>query len=123
MANSINDEGIRKLKLLFTVVDRNKGEFFLDVLSQYEVNCQLVLGGLGTAQTELLGLLGLNNHKAVLLSAVREDMMDTVMNALEEKRKNLKGGQGMVAFAVPLSSVIGVNLYQFLSNNRLKRGE
>ncbi len=26
-----------------------------------------------------------------------------------------------VAFAVPLSSVIGVNLYQFMSNNRLGR--
>ena len=44
------------------------------------------------------------------------------MNKLEEKFVTIKNGKG-IAFAVPLSSVIGVNLYQFLSNNRLKRGE
>ena len=123
MDNTINDSAIKKLKLLFTVVDRNKGEFFVDVLSQYEVNCQMVVGGIGTAHSELVDLLGLNNHKAVILSVVREDKVDTVMNMLEERRKNLKNGQGIISFAVPLSSVIGVNMYQFLSNNRLKRGE
>ena len=123
MDNTVNDSAIKKLKLLFTVVDRNKGEFFVDVLSQYEVNCQMVVGGIGTAHSELVDLLGLNNHKAVILSVVREDKVDTVMNMLEERRKNLKNGQGMISFAVPLSSVIGVNMYQFLSNNRLKRGE
>ena len=40
MANTVNESAIKKLKLLFTVVDRNKGEFYLDVLSQYEVNYQ-----------------------------------------------------------------------------------
>ena len=110
MDNTINDSAIKKLKLLFTVVDRNKGEFFVDVLSQYEVNCQMVVGGIGTAHSELVDLLGLNNHKAVILSVVREDKVDIIMNALEERRKNLKNGQGMISFAVPLSSDIGVNM-------------
>lgn len=113
---------IKKLKLLITVVDRGKGEFYLDVISQFEVNCQLVLGGLGTASSELINMLGLNKHKAVLLSVVREDMVDPILQCLEDKFATIKNGKG-VAFAVPLSSVIGVNLYQFLSNNRLKRGE
>jgi len=121
MGNTIHDSGIKKLKILFTVVDRNKGEFFADVISQFEVNCQMVLGGIGTAKTELIDLLGLNNHKAVIISVVREDMVDTIMNCLEEKRN--KKGYGLISFAVPMSSVIGVNAYQFLSNNRLKRGE
>ena len=51
MANAVNGSAIKKLKLLFTVVDRNKGEFFVDVLSQYEVNCQMVVGGIGTAHS------------------------------------------------------------------------
>ena len=123
MDNTIRDSGIKKLKLLFTVVDRNKGEFFVDVISQFEVNCQMAMAGRGTAHSELVDLLGLNNHKTVILSVVREDMVDTIMNTLEEKRKHLKNGQGLISFAVPLSSVIGVNMYQFLSNNRLKRGE
>ena len=122
MANAINESAIKKLKLIFTVVDRQKGEFYLDVISQFEVNCQLVVGGLGTANSEIIELLGLNNRKAVILSVAREDMVPKIMNTLEEKFETVRHGKG-VAFAVPLSSVIGVNLYQFLSNNRIGRGQ
>ena len=122
MANSINESVIKKLKLLFTVVDRSKGEFYLDVISQFNVNCQLVLAGSGTAVSELVELLGLNVHKAVVVSVVREDLVDTIMNTLENKFSTIKNGKG-IAFAVPLSSVIGVNMYQFLSDNRMKKGE
>jgi hypothetical protein len=122
MANTVNESAIKKLKLIFTVVDRQKGEFYLDVISQFEVNCQLVVGGLGTASSEIIELLGLNNHKAVILSVAREDMVPRIMNTLEEKFETVRNGRG-IAFAVPLSSVIGVNLYQFLSNNRYLRGE
>ena len=120
MANTFDASDIKKLKLLFTVVDRNKGEFYLDVISQYEVNCQMALGGMGTANSELINLLGLNIHKAVILSVVREDKVDEIMKALEQRFETIKNGKG-IAFAVPMSSVIGVNLYQFLSNNRLGR--
>lgn len=120
--NQINDSAIKKLKLIITVVDRPKGEFYLDVISQFEVNCQLVLGGLGTASSEIVELLGLNNHKAVILSVAREDQVGPIMDTLEDKFAKMRNGTG-VAFAVPLSSVIGVNLYQYLSNNRRKRGE
>ena len=122
MANTTNVSAIKKLKLLFTVVDRAKAEFYLDYISQFEVNCQMALNGLGTANSELIDMLGLNLQKAVILSVVREDKVDELMNKLEEKFVAIKNGKG-VSFAVPLSSVIGVNLYQFMSNNRLKRGE
>ena len=120
MSNTVNDSAIKKLKLLFTVVDRPKAEFYLDVLSQYEVNCQMVTSGLGTARSELIDMLGLNIHKAVLFSVVREDMVDAIMKCLEEKFATIRNGKG-IAFAVPLSSVIGVNMYQFLSNNKQGR--
>ncbi len=120
MANTINESAIKKLKLVFTVVDRPKAEFYLDVLSQFEVNFQMVAPGKGTAQSDLIEVLGLNIHKAVLMSVVREDMVDPIMKCLEDKFSTIKNGKG-VAFAVPLSSVIGVNMYQFLSNNKLGR--
>ena len=120
MANAVNESAIKKLKLLVTVVERPKGEFYLDVISQFHVNCQMVMGGLGTATSELVELLGLEPHKAVILSVVREDMVDEVMNCLEDKFATIRNGKG-VSFAVPLSSVIGVNLYQFLSDNRMGR--
>ena len=122
MANSINESAIKKLKLLFTIVDRSKGEFYLDVISQFNVNCQLVLPGTGTAASELVELLGLNLQKAVVVSVVREDLTDEILSTLEDKFETIRGGKG-IAFAVPLSSVIGVNMYQFLSDNRMKRGE
>lgn len=122
MENSITHSSIKKLKLLITVVDRRKGEFYLDVISQFDVNCQMAVGGLGTAHSDMLEILGLEPHKAVILSVVREDKMDAIMNCLEDKFATIKNGKG-IAFAVPLSSVIGVNLYQFLSNNRQGRGE
>ena len=120
MSNTVNDSAIKKLKLLFTVVDRPKGEFYLDVISQFDVNCQMAMGGLGTATSELVELLGLEPHKAVIFSVVREDMVDTIMNCLEDKFSTIRNGKG-ICFAVPLSSVIGVNLYQFLSDNRMGR--
>ena len=122
MSNTVNESAIKKLKLLITVVDRPKGEFYLDVISQFEVNSQLVVGGLGTANSDLIELLGLNIHKAVILSFAREDQVGPIMDCLEEKFATIKNGKG-IAFAVPLSSVIGVNMYQYLSNNRLGRGE
>ena len=120
MGNSVNDSAIKRLKLLFTVVDRPKGEFYLDVISQFGVNCQLIMGGVGTARSELVELLGLEPHKAVVVSVVREDMMDAVMQCLEEKFATIRNGKG-VAFAVPLSGIIGVNLYRFMSDNRMGR--
>ena len=120
MANTVNDSAIKKLKLLFTVVDRPKGEFYLDVISQFDVNMQMLISGKGTATSELVDMLGLNIHKATILSVVREDKVDEIMKCLENKFATIKNGKG-IAFAVPLSSVIGVNIYQFLSNNKLGR--
>ena len=120
MANTVNESAIKKLKVLFTIVDRNKGEFYMDVISQFEVNWQMALQGKGTATSELVDLLGLNIHKAVILSVVREDQVEPIMHTLEDKFVTIKNGKG-VAFAVPMSSIIGVNLYQFMSNNRLGR--
>ncbi len=122
MANTVNESAIKKLKLLFTVVDRTKAEFYLDVLSQFDINCQLVTNGMGTATSDLVDMLGLNLHKAVIVSVMRADMTEAVMQCLEEKFETIKNGKG-IAFAVPMSSVIGVNNYQFLSDNRPKKGE
>ena len=112
---------IKKLKLLITVVDKEKGEFYMDVISQFPVNLQMLLAGQGTATSEVVNLLGLNNQKSVILSLVREDLMESLMNTLEDKFQTVKNGRG-IAFAVPLSSVIGANLYRFMSDNRMQIG-
>lgn len=118
MNNLVKEKAIKKLSLLFTVVDRAKAEFYVDVLSQFKINSQFVVSGLGTASSELVDLLGLNKHKSVIISIAAEDVAETALKTLEEKFTTVKNGKG-IAFCVPMSSVIGVNVYQFLTDNRL----
>lgn len=120
MATNKNNS-IKKAKLLITIVDRNKTEFYTDVISQFDVNLQMVLYGTGTAPTHMLDLLGLNNEKGIIFSVVRNEMITKVLNTLEEKFSKIKNGKG-VATVVPISSVIGISLYQFMINNKQKRG-
>ena len=114
------NESLKKAKILITIVDRNKVEFYLDVLSQFEINLQFVTYGRGTASNEALELLGLNNYKGIIFSVVREDMAKEVLKTLEEKFSNIKKGKA-VCVQIPIASVMGVNLYQFMINNRERR--
>jgi hypothetical protein len=106
----------KKLMLLFTIVNRNKAEFYVDVLQKFEINMQLVLAANGTADTSIQSLLGLtNSEKSVIISVVRRDKSRAALSELEEKFKTVKGGKG-IAYTVPMTSTIGVAIYQFLSN-------
>ena len=112
-------DGFRKLKLLITVVPRRKTEFYIDYLTSQGVNFQAAVTASGTAKSDTLYLLGLeDSDKSVLFSVVREDLAPAVLQGLEEKFHTLKNGKG-IAFTVPLTSVIGVTIYRFLSNNRM----
>lgn len=120
MATNKNNS-IKKAKLLITIVDRNKIEFYTDVISQFDVNLQMVLYGTGTAPSHMLDVLGLNNEKGIIFSVVKNELIKDVLNTLDEKFSKIKNGKG-VATVVPISSVIGLSLYQFMINNKQKRG-
>lgn len=110
----------KKLKLLVTVVDHKKTEFYLDYLTSLGVNFQTAVAGRGTATSDTMYLLGLeDSDKNVLFSVVREDKAEEVLQNLEEKFQTIRGGKG-IAFTIPLTSVIGVAIYRFLSDNRTK---
>ena len=108
----------QKLKLLFTIVNRQKAEFYMDLLQSFEVNMQLAMSAHGTANSEMLNYLGLvDSEKVVIISAIREDKVKDAMKTLEEKFATIKNGKG-IAYTVPMTSTIGVAIYQFLCNNR-----
>ena len=112
--------GVKRLKLLVTVVNRSKALFYVDLLEGFEVNMQTVVYGRGTADSKMLGYLGLvESDKAVIFSVVREDKVRGVLETLEEKFEKVKNGKG-IAFTVSLKSVIGVSVYSFLSNQQSK---
>ena len=108
----------QRLKLLVTIVNRNKAEFFMDLLQSQEINVQLALAGEGTASTDMLQLLGLaDSEKSVIFSLVREDRAREALNLLGDKFQTVRGGKG-IAYTIPLKSVVGVAIYRFLTNNR-----
>ena len=106
----------KKIKLLFTIVNRQKTDFFVDVLHDFEVNMQLVLSAQGTANDHIMSLLGLtDSDKSVIISVIRQDRVKDALMLLEEKFHTVKGGKG-IAYTVPIKSAIGVAIYRFLSN-------
>lgn len=106
-----------RLKLLVTVVNRKKADFFVDLIQSYDVNMQLVMLGNGTANAQTMSLFGFEDSaRAAIFSVVREDKADEVLGALSEKFRTIKNGKG-IAYTVPLSSIIGVAAYGFLSND------
>ena len=108
----------KKLKILITVVNRNKTEFYMDLLQNYQINFQTSVLAQGTAKSETLSLLGLeDSDKSVIFSVIREDNAMEALHALEDKFQTVRNGKG-IAFTVPMSSVIGVAIYRFLSNHK-----
>lgn len=113
-----NTVSTNRLKLLVTIVGRNKAEYYLDLIQSFDVNMQCILLGQGTADKSTLGLLGLtDSDKAVIVSVIQESKISDALSTLEEKFNTIKGGKG-VACTLPLTSVIGALIYSFLSNNR-----
>lgn len=106
-----------KLKLLVTIINRSKTELFLDYLSGFEVNMQMSMAASGTASSDMLTYLGLTDtDKTVIFSVIREDKEDMALRFLEDKFNTVKNGKG-IAYTVPMTGVIGVAIYQFLSNS------
>lgn len=109
---------VRKLKILITIIDRSKTLFYVDLLEQFEINVQMVLYGKGTASSQMLTLLGLvESEKSVIISYVREDKVKEALETLNDKFNKVKNGKG-IAYTIPLDSIIGVSMYQLLSNDR-----
>ncbi|MDY2889073.1 MAG: hypothetical protein SOU19_05835 [Candidatus Caccosoma sp.] len=116
----VNGNDFKSLKVLFTIVNRSKATYYVDLLEQFEINMQMVLYGIGTANSEIRDYLKLNEvEKAVIISIVREDKVKDICNTLTEKFSKIKDGKG-IAYTIPVKSIIGVSIYQFLSNNKTK---
>ena len=109
----------QKLKLLVTIVGRSKAEFYVDLLQSTGINFQEIMLGQGTANTEMLRLLGLSDSdKAVIFSVLREERSKETLALLDEKFRTIRGGKG-IAYTIPMTSVVGVTIYRFLSDNRM----
>lgn len=107
-----------KLKVLFLIIPRQRAELYAALLQSYGINASLIISADGTASSEMLERIGLSDSdKAVIVGVVREDNSASALKFLEEKFSTVKNGRG-IAFTVPMSSVIGVAAYRFLSDQK-----
>lgn len=116
--NGTNTVTSNRLELLVTVVSRNKGEYYADLIQSFDVNLQVMALANGTADAKTLRYLGLtDSEKSVIFSVIQQDKLSDALHTLEDKFNTVKGGKG-IAYTIPLTSVIGKLIFGFLSNNR-----
>ncbi len=107
-----------RLKLIVTIVNRSKSEYYADFIQSQGVNVQYFVSAQGTSTAEMLELIGLaDDRKSVIFGVVQAAKSHELLQALEERFKTVRNGKG-IAFTVPLTSVIGVNVFELLSNIR-----
>lgn len=109
---------MNRLKVMMTVVSRAKADFFMDHIQSFGVNLQTVVYGKGTAPREIASAMGLlDSDRAVIISIIGEDRLQAALDSLEEKFNTIPGGKG-IAYTIPMASVIGKSIFNFLSDNR-----
>lgn len=109
---------MNKLKILVTIVPRAKADFYMDHIQSFGVNMQMVFFGKGTAPQEILSALGLaNSDRAVIFSIIGEDALPAALESIEEKFNTITLGKG-IAYTIPMASIIGKSIFNFLSDNR-----
>ncbi len=109
-------EAPEKLKLMITIVNRKKVDLYTSILESFNVVSSDIVYANGLASQEILAYLGLSRmEKAVILSVVRQDVIKDIMAAYEDKFFKQKESGG-IAFTIPLTKMVGVKAYKFLSH-------
>lgn len=105
---------IKKLSMFVTIVNRGQGNYVLKLFESEGANAQFVQHGEGTAQKEIRDILGIeDNTKEIILSLISQDKIESAKKELEAFFKVSKRNRG-IGFSIPMTSLIGMKLYQFL---------
>ena len=109
---------MNRLKILVTIVNRAKADFYMDHIQSFGVNMQMVAFGKGTAPREIATAMGLaDSDRAVIFSILGEDKLRSALDRIEEKLTTSVDGTG-IAYNIPMASIIGKSIFNFLSDNR-----
>lgn len=105
----------KPLSLLITIVHKDKVDFYVDALQNFDVNMQIILAGNGTTKTTMyVDEIG---TKGVIFSIIRDENISKALDFLQEKFDTIQNGKG-VAYTIPLTKVMGAQFFNFLSNNK-----
>ena len=112
-----NNPDQKKLSMFVTIVNKGQGNFVLKLFESEGANAQFIQHGEGTAQKEIRDILGIeDNSKEIIISLIQNDKIPSASKELEAFFKISKKNRG-IGFAIPMTSIIGMRIYQFLSDS------
>ena len=112
-----NNPDQKKLSMFVTIVNKGQGNFVLKLFESEGANAQFIQHVEGTAQKEIRDILGIeDNSKEIIISLIQNDKIPSASKELEAFFKISKKNRG-IGFAIPMTSIIGMRIYQFLSDS------
>ena len=106
----------KKLLLFITIVSSGQADRIIRLFERHGVSAQFVQSGEGTATKDIYNILGIEEvEKDIVFSFVTEEIIPDVKKELSDYFTSSKRNRG-IGMAIPLSSIIGVRVYQFLAD-------
>lgn len=109
---------VRPLILFLVIIPSEHDRYIKKLYDEFDVSACFFTNAEGSATSDRLEKLGLpNNKKKIALALIREDKAGALKRKLNERFATSKAASG-VAICIKLTSIAGVTLYKFLTNNR-----
>lgn len=108
-----------ELVYMITIVDREAADNHITLFRNEGVYLTLKTLGKGTAKDEILKYLGLGEtEKVILFTTMKKQKSKKILQILSSERNLNRPGAG-VAFTIPVSSVCGNTVLNFLSGKNI----
>lgn len=105
------------MKLLITIVDRDKGQMAVDLLSIEGVERHYIALGRGTAKTAMLDILGISNsNRDIVFTLLPQEKLHHAIHRLQRAFQLHEPGSG-IAFTLSLNSIAKSPLLSFMLGN------
>lgn len=115
--NSPQIDETKRLSMFVTIVNKGQGNYVTKIFESEGSNAQFIEHGEGTARKEIRDILGIDDtSKEIVISLIRDDKIENAKIELEAFFKVNKRNRG-IGFSIPMTSLIGMKVYQFLSDS------
>ena len=106
-----------KLSIFITIVNHGLADPVVKLFQNFGVSAQFIQRGEGTATRQIRDILGIEDTgKDIVISIIKKDKIEEVKPDLWAFFSASKYNKG-IGFSIPMTSMIGVKVYQFLSNS------
>lgn len=101
----MNQHNALHIKLMVTIVDRDKGQVAVDLLEKDGMKRHLIALGRGTAKTAMLDILGISNsYRDIVFTFLPQDKLQHTIQRMQRAFQLHKPGSG-IAFTLSLNSI------------------